>query len=636
MTRTLPLAAVTASAMVTMFNMGQPTTAFVLPLRTSMSSSTASAIKSCFHRSSLASDSHAISRRVALHSTVENVEEKDTVENNAEQKDTSEPPVLEQDKNGLYDLLTKEDHLALLAANPDKIIIMKFYAPWCRACKGLEPKFVQISKDSKYANLPLLFAQMSVQHNKEYVKSLGILALPSVHIYAGTEGLVENFPCGPSKVPVLKKKIAQVVNSKVDAKTYQLKAPQAMVNETVPCAERGVAGTNGTTTELSVGDVVVSTETMKELRLVPYFTDLSDTEFTNLMAKSKFATFEPDSVIMRQGMPGRTFYWIDSGEVEISVKGPFEDPLVTPPGYLGTAINGFSQGDFFGERSLMTGQPRAASIRAIVKTRCFTFDVNDIPSSSVLSGKRSASTDRLAQVNDKYGVDYYDIDLLKPQFDAANVANQSRGSVNTPQEIQGLDTQAVSAIPADDNILSLLVRFKILRNAARCFEYIKQTNPRWGDAGDANRRSLLVSKLTVAQREEFTELFRMIDTSNDNKISVNELKQVLETIDESERSDEELEEIINKADPSVDGNKEISYRDFMGVMAEAEFYYLFKDTFSALDKTNSGYIQAGKIEKTLCGLRDLISDDRKSIIDMEDKDMLVDYETFSMMMIGTH
>jgi len=557
------------------------------------------------------------------------------VEENVDEKNALDAPVLKQDRNGLYDLLTKEDHLALLAANPGKIVIMKFYAPWCRACKGLEPKFVQISKDPKYEKLPLLFAQMSVQDNKAYIKSIGILALPSIHIYSGTEGLVENFPCGPSKVPVLKKKIAQVVNSKVDAKTLKLKAAQAIVTETEPCIERGVAGTNGTKTEFSVGNVVVSVETMAELRLIPYFKDLSDTEFTNLMDKSKYATFEPSSVIMRQGLPGRTFYWIDSGEVEISVRGPFEDPLVTPSDYLGTAINRFSKGDFFGERSLMTGQPRAGSIRAIEKTRCFTFDLNDIPSSSVLSGKMSASTDRLAQVNDKYGVDYYDIDVLKPQFEAANVANQARGSVNTPQAIEGVDEEVSKGL-VDDNILSLLVRFKLLRNAARCFEYIKQTNPNWGDVGDANRRSLLVSKLTTAQRQEFTELFQLIDTSNDNKISVNELKLVLETIDESKRSDEELEEMINKADPSVDGNKEISYRDFMGVMAEAEFYYLFKDTFSTMDKTNSGYVQAGKIEKILCGLRDLISDDRKSIIDMEDKDMLVDYETFSMMMIGTH
>jgi len=626
-----------------MNNVGQPTTAFVLPTSTPMSMSSAFG---CLNRSPLTSDSHTVGERMPLHSMVEeNVEESEMTQM-SETSETPETTVLTQDKNGIYDLMTKEDHLALLAANPGKIIIMKFYAPWCRACKGLEPKFVQISKDPRYDKLPLLFAQMSVQHNKDYVKSLGILALPSVHIYAGSDGLVENFPCGPSKVPVLKKKIAQVVNSKVDAETFKLKLVEESVAETEPCAERDVTGTTGSKTKLSVGDVLVNVETMDKLRSIPYFKDLSETEFSDLMAKSKYSTFEPGSVIMRQGLEGHSFYWIDSGEVEINIRGPFEDPLTTPPGYLGTAINRFSTGEFFGERSLITSQPRAATIRAIEKTRCFTFDVKDIPSSSVLSGKRSPSTDRLAQVNDKYGLDYYDIDLLNPQLEAANVANQERGSVNTPDSISGVDIEDESMMEINDdiinddiindNILSLLVRFKLLRNAARCFEYIKLTNPKWGDVGDANRRALLVSKLTLAQRQEFTEVFRLIDTSNDNKISLNELKLVLETIDESERSDEELEEIINKADPSTNGNKEISYRDFMGVMAEAEFYYLFKDTFSLLDKTNSGYVQAGKIEKVLCGLRDLISDDRKSIIDMEDKDMLVDYDTFSMMMIGTH
>ena len=60
-----------------------------------------------------------------------------------------------------------------------------------------------------------------------------MLALPSIHIYVSTatktsqegqkqKGLIENFPCGPRKVPLLKKKIAQVVNSHVDPETLEL------------------------------------------------------------------------------------------------------------------------------------------------------------------------------------------------------------------------------------------------------------------------------------------------------------------------------------------------------------------------------------------------------------------------------
>jgi calmodulin/calcium-binding protein CML len=127
----------------------------------------------------------------------------------------------------------------------------------------------------------------------------------------------------------------------------------------------------------------------------------------------------------------------------------------------------------------------------------------------------------------------------------------------------------------------------------------------------------------------------MIDSDNDGTINVSEMKRVLDVIDDQTNTETDIQEMINKANPSVDGNLEVTLTEFLGVMAEAEFYYLFKDTFATLDPHNSGYVQAGKLDKILCGLRDLISDDRMSIIDIDDKDMLIDYESFSRMMIGT-
>ena len=536
---------------------------------------------------------------------------------------------------------------ALLEQNQDKIIIVKFFAPWCRSCKRLEPKFVQISKNPKYDGLPLVFAQLSVANSKEYVKALGVLALPSIHFYAGGEGLVENFPCGPSKVSILKKKIAQVVNQKVDPKTFELKPFCDSTNEAEPCTTRSIA-TTGSVTKLSVGDVVVKQETMDYLRNdVVFFKDLTDEEFDGLMKRSTYSTFEAGSIIMKQGMPGETFYVIDSGTVEILVKGAFEDPLTTPAGYLGAVVNSLEKNNYFGERALLTGQPRAASIRSVTKTRCFTFDMADIPASSSLSGKTSPTQERVAQVNDKYAVDYYNINLISDQFKNVSILSQVRGSTNRPYIIEGVDTddddvveggsseQKVSKTSPNDSVLSLLVRFKLLRQAGRCFKYISKTSPKWGDQGEVNRRSLLVSKLTRAQRSEFIDVFKMIDSDNDGTINVSEMKRVLDVIDDQTNTETDIQEMINKANPSVDGNLEVTLTEFLGVMAEAEFYYLFKDTFATLDPHNSGYVQAGKLDKILCGLRDLISDDRMSIIDIDDKDMLIDYESFSRMMIGT-
>jgi len=553
-------------------------------------------------------------------------------------------------KDGLYKIENKEQHLALLEANPEKILIVKFFAPWCRACKGLAPKFLQVKNDERYKTLPLMFADLNIVDNREYVKALGVIALPNVQIYAGSDGLVENFPCGPSKVPILKKKIANVVNDRVDPDTFDLilRGPDSGDQEAVPCKERDVSVTEGNT--------VVSEDRVKSLRNIIYFKDFSNEEYNSLIKTTKLQTFEPGSVVMKQGKEGKNFYVIDSGQVEISIKTDYDDPLLTPSDYLGAVVNTLSKDDYFGDRALITGEPRAASIRAIEKTRCFAFNRNDIPSSSVLSGKKSASKERIEQMDDKYGVNIVNIDNIgfDRQIKNANVASQQRGSANdnrttkkifadedgdeneevisTSTSISQDNLEGGFTVPKED-IVALLYRFRNIRRAARCFEYISQTQPRFGDIGNITRRSMFVSLLTPSQVDDYKAAFQVIDKSHDNSVSIEEMRSFMSTVGR-EKTDEELIDMMNKANPMEDGNTDITIDEFMGVMAEAEFFTLFSETLNTLDTYNSGFVKAGDIDRILGGMRDLISDDRKSLIDVDDKDMLVDYEQFSKMLLG--
>jgi len=546
-------------------------------------------------------------------------------------------------------------------------VIIKFFAPWCRACKGLEPKYLQMAQDSKYKSFPIVFGQISIQNNKDYLKSLGILALPMIQIYGGSDGLVESFPCGPSKVPILKKKLLQVLKDRVDPDTLELRVTAPIMDcvldqelsEAEPCMERDISLVNkqeqdetGPSLELSVAGVVLSGQDVDHLRSgIPYFRDLTDGEFDLLMKKAKLLTFEEHDIIMLQGKRGKSFYVIESGEVEISVRSFFEDPLTTPSSYLGPVINRLQKKDYFGERSLITGEPRAASIRATEKTRCFTFDVSDMPTSSILSGKllRDVTDERMEQINDKYGVEFIDINKNHDQFKNVSVASQQRGSANSPRPIKGVDTDddieetlgqldkpesLGSSSQNEELIFSLLMRFKMVRHAKKGFDYIMRTKPSWGDLGQMRRRLMLVSRLPDSLRMEFIEVFKLIDTSHDGMISLRELRRFMEVIGD-EKTDTELLELINKSDPSVDGNAEISLTEFLGVMAEAEFFFLFKDTFTSLDPDDTGFVRAGDLKKVLQGVRDLISDDRKSIIDVEDQDLLIDYERFSSMLLGS-
>lgn len=94
--------------------------------------------------------------------------------------------------------------------------------------------------------------------------------------------------------------------------------------------------------------------------------------------------------------------------------------------------------------------------------------------------------------------------------------------------------------------------------------------------------------------------------------------------------------MINKANPMIDGNTELKYSEFLGMMAEAEFYYLFVDTFNALDRYNSGYVRAGDLKQVLVGMGGVVfgSDEKLSVVKVDDEDMLIDYEQFSRMLIG--
>lgn len=60
-------------------------------------------------------------------------------------------------------LLDESSFLAATSARPDsdELVVIKFYAPWCRACRGLEPKYRRLAME--YSTKRVVFYEMS--HN---------------------------------------------------------------------------------------------------------------------------------------------------------------------------------------------------------------------------------------------------------------------------------------------------------------------------------------------------------------------------------------------------------------------------------------------------------------------------------------
>ena len=85
------------------------------------------------------------------------------------------------------------------ATAENRIVVIKFYASWCRACKAMAPKFVRVAEDWP----DIEFHELLFDDNKKLCKSLGIKILPFMEIVAGNRGKVEGFTCGPSKLSLL-------------------------------------------------------------------------------------------------------------------------------------------------------------------------------------------------------------------------------------------------------------------------------------------------------------------------------------------------------------------------------------------------------------------------------------------------
>jgi hypothetical protein len=99
--------------------------------------------------------------------------------------------------------------------------------------------------------------------------------------------------------------------------------------------------------------------TMAErLNNVSIFAPLSDDEIERLAAASAARVYAPGEAIVRMGQEGNSMFVIIRGSVKVQVPGKTDQKVVSDLG----------ENDFFGEMSLLTGEPRSANVVAAEET----------------------------------------------------------------------------------------------------------------------------------------------------------------------------------------------------------------------------------------------------------------------------
>src|SRR5258708_4685695 len=110
----------------------------------------------------------------------------------------------------------------------------------------------------------------------------------------------------------------------------------------------------------------------------PVFEVLSAEERDALVKEMDLESHEEGSVIISEGQAGSSMYVIASGEVKVYTSGPGNNGSV----YLAK----LSEGDFFGEVSVLTGKPRTATITASQRTELLRLDKEKLDSARAPSG----------------------------------------------------------------------------------------------------------------------------------------------------------------------------------------------------------------------------------------------------------
>lgn len=91
-------------------------------------------------------------------------------------------------KNDVVTVNTLEEFKSEVAEVDDRIVVVRFFATWCKACRAMEASFHRLA--STYKNVKIVEVPVT-QENSNLHQGLGVPSVPFGHIYHPTAGLVE-------------------------------------------------------------------------------------------------------------------------------------------------------------------------------------------------------------------------------------------------------------------------------------------------------------------------------------------------------------------------------------------------------------------------------------------------------------
>src|SRR5882724_874196 len=147
------------------------------------------------------------------------------------------------------------------------------------------------------------------------------------------------------------------------------------------------------------------------LQRIKLFSGLSVLECTEVVKRMKRRDFPPNTVIVREGAPGNSMFFITAGLVEVRKK-----DVNTGIDFLLTEMG---PGQNFGEMSLLTGKPRTASVMPVQPTTCAVLEQKDFQDLMMQFPKMGLAlttilAERVESASQQVGIEFISLAKLNP------------------------------------------------------------------------------------------------------------------------------------------------------------------------------------------------------------------------------
>ena len=165
---------------------------------------------------------------------------------------------------------------------------------------------------------------------------------------------------------------------------------------------------------------------VRAIRGIDFLKDLPDEAIRVLATEARSELYEPGEVVVRQGDRGEELYLCLSGQLVV---------LHTPEGGHRHEVARLDHGGLFGELSLMTGEPRTASVQAV--SPCELLVIGKQAFSDILAGNPSFAeliTQRLAERQ----AQLLALERLTPEQQRASVEDQKGALLKRVREFFSL------------------------------------------------------------------------------------------------------------------------------------------------------------------------------------------------------